>query len=103
LLDEYDGLIALAASKAPNERLFPWCRQRVDQFMRKYAKEAGLHPSKRHHHVWKHSLALLVMDKTQQIGCVASILGHRAMSSSMIYLREADERKAFAAVQGITL
>src|ERR1022692_389670 len=41
-------LIELA--KTTQGRIFPFSRQRVDQFIRKYGRRAGIHPSKLHSH-----------------------------------------------------
>lgn len=80
-------------------RLFQFCRQRVDQFIRAYGELAGIHPDKRHAHcVCKHSLAMLLWDQTHSLGQIQSYLGHKAASSTMCYLVEADARKAQSVV-----
>ena len=84
-------------------RLFPFSRQRVDQFIRSYGAIAGIHPDKCHCHALKHSMAMLLWDATQNLGQIQSYLGHKAASSTLVYLAEADARKAQAAVAGITI
>lgn len=100
LFDE-TPIIELAA-KTPG-RLFLFSRQRADQFIKRYGKMAGLHPSKSHMHALKHSIAMLIWDETHSLGQIGGYVGHRAPGSTMCYLVEADRRKAYAAVAGITL
>jgi len=95
-------VLALAAAN-PEARLFPFCRQRVDQFIRRYSKLAGLHPDKSHSHTLKHSLAMVLWDETHSLGQIQSYLGHKASSSSLQYLRESDHGKAQAALAAIHL
>lgn len=92
------------AAENPEGRLFPFCRQRVDQFVRRYAKLAGLHPDKSHSHaVMKHSVAMVLWEETHSLGQIQSYLGHKASSSSLQYLREADHGKAQAAIASLAL
>jgi integrase/recombinase XerD len=84
-------------------RLFPFSRQRVDQFIRRYGKLAGIHPSKCHAHALKHSLAMLLWSATGNLGQIQSYLGHKSAGSTLVYLREADSSKAIAAVAGIRI
>jgi integrase/recombinase XerD len=96
-------IVELAKGKPANERLFPFCRQRCDQFIRKYAKLAGIHPDKAHMHTLKHSVAMLLWDATGSLGQVQSYLGHKAPGSTMCYLVEADARKAQNAIASISI
>ena len=82
------------AKQAGDKRIFNFSRQRVDQFIKKYANEAGIHPNKAHAHALKHSCAMLLWDKTHSLGQIQGYLGHKAASSTMCYLAEADKRKA---------
>jgi integrase len=101
LFDE-SPILKLAAENPG--RLFEFSRQRVDQFIRKYGELSGIHPDKCHAHaVCKHSLAMLLWDSTHSLGQIQSYLGHRASSSTLCYLVEADARKAQAAVAGLTI
>lgn len=85
-------------------RLFQFSRQRVDRFIKDYGRLAGIHPDKLHAHaVCKHSLAMLLWDKTQALGQIQSYLGHKAPSSTMCYLVEVDARKAQSVVQGMSI
>jgi integrase/recombinase XerD len=100
LFDE-SPILELAANNPG--RLFHFSRQRADQFIRKYAKMAGIHPDKAHMHALKHTIAMLIWDETHSLGQIRGYLGHKAPGSTMCYLVEADKRKAYAAVAGISL
>lgn len=96
-------VLALAAA-APNARLFPFCRQRLDQLVKRYGAMAGLHPSKCHFHALaKHSLAMALWNATGSLGQIQSYLGHKSSSSSLQYLREVDHSKAQDAVAAMQL
>ena len=94
-------LIQMAANNPG--RLFNFSRQRADQFIKRYAALAGIHPDKAHMHSLKHSMAMLLWDKTHALGPIQSWLGHREAASTMQYLVEVDNRKAQAAAAGISL
>ena len=93
LFDE-SPLVALAL-QAGNERLFKWSRQFMDRYFKKYGQEAGLREDCCHHHVLKHSSAMLIWSASQSLGQVQNWLGHRSSSSSVAYLAVVDEMKAF--------
>lgn len=93
LFDE-SPLIELA-SQCGSERLFKWTRQLMDRFIKAYGSEAGLRADCCHHHVLKHSSAMLIWSASQQLGEVQNWLGHRSSSSSVAYLAVVDEMKAF--------
>lgn len=98
-------LITLA-SQAPSAdtRLFPWVRQRCDQFIRLYGHRANIDPKKCHMHALRHSMAIMLWDHTAgNIGLLQRHLGHKSASSSLIYLYESDARKASAAVAEIRI
>lgn len=99
------GLLSLSQKAAsPETRLFPWCRQRMDQVIRGYGKQAGIDPIKTHMHALRHSLAMMLWDETNgSLGLVQRHLRHKSASSTLIYLYEADARKASAAVAKISL
>lgn len=84
-------------------RLFEVSRQHFDRLIKQYGAEAGIHPDKLHMHSLKHSVAMLLWDATGNLGQLQSYLGHRAASSTLVYLAEADARKAQQALAGITL
>ena len=86
----------------PNGFLFNVSRQRVDEFVKRYAKMAGLHHDKAHFHcAAKHSLAMELWNVTHSLGQIQSYLGHKSAASSLQYLSEVDHNKAIAAVEQI--
>lgn len=91
------------AKQNPKGRLFPFTRQRCDQFIKRYAELAGINPDKAHMHSLKHSVAMLLWDATGNLGQIQNYLGHRAASSTLIYLAEADARKAQVALAGVQI
>lgn len=102
LFDE-SFLIELAKQNPGDARLFKFSRRRCDQFIKRYAELAGVSPDKAHFHSLKHSVAMLLWDKTGNLGQIQSYLGHRAASSTLIYLTEADARKAQIALAGVQI
>ena len=61
-------LASLVAQAGPLGRVFPLSRQRCDQFMKRYARLAGVHRSKAHFHAWKHTTAMAIWKQTHQPG-----------------------------------
>jgi integrase len=74
-------------------RLYPFCRQRCDQFIKFYAMLAGIPRSKAHWHVFKHSTGMITWELTHNLSQVSQVLGHKSESSSLIYLKENDKKK----------
>jgi type 1 fimbriae regulatory protein FimB len=99
LFDE-SPLITLAQERR-SLRLFEISRQHVDRLFKQYGALAGLHIDKCHAHALKHSTAMQIWDVSNNLGMVQSFLGHRAASSTLIYLRENDARKAQVAFSNI--
>lgn len=97
-----EGLRAelVLAAKTPG-KLFPWSRQWFDLLMKRYCGEAGIHPSKAHMHVLKHSCAMRIWEATKSLGAVQGWLGHKSASSSVVYLRENDSNAAAAAMSAV--
>jgi site-specific recombinase XerD len=85
------------------ERLYPYSRQYFDRIIKTYAVEAGIHPKKAHMHVLKHSVAMLLWDQTHDLGQIQGHLGHKAASSTLVYLAEDDKRKAQDALAKIDM
>jgi integrase len=98
-----EGYLLQLAKENPTGKLLPLCRQRLDELMKKYGKEAGLHRSLRHFHCLKHSIAMLILDATHSPGAIQQWLGHKSMSSTLQYLQENDSRTAQEAVHNINL
>jgi integrase len=94
LFDE-SPLIAIAAAN-PKGRLFPFCRQRMDQVIKEYGEIAGLHRDKLHMHVLRHSLGVVVWRATHEVSAVKEILGHHVVTSSLVYMQTDATAKANA-------
>lgn len=83
-------------------RLFEISSRHFNRLIRQYGEEAGIHSAKLHMHALKHSTAMALWDATSSLGQIQSYLGHKAASSTLVYLYEADARKAQAAFAAIT-
>jgi integrase len=90
---------AIADSATKDKRLFPMCRQRADQLIRRYGRIAGVIAAKCHFHTWRHSTAMLVWETSHSLSQVQQVLGHRSMSTSIIYLRESDRNKGLVSLR----
>jgi type 1 fimbriae regulatory protein FimB len=69
------------------------------QFFRVFqtvATEAGVAPEKRHPHVLKHSLASHLIAGNVNLALVKQALGHRSISSTMVYVGTTDAQAAEA-------
>jgi integrase len=94
-------LQTLARETGARSRVFPLCRQRCDQFMKRYCRLAGIHRRKAHFHSLKHSIAMAIWFETKQPGQIKCYLGHRSMTSTMQYLNESDSLKAQEVVSNL--
>ena len=100
----FDETPILARAKEKKTlRLFPVSRQHLDRVIKQYGAEAGIHISKLHMHALKHSIAMMVWDATGNLGELQGYLGHKAASSTLCYLYEADSLKAQDAVAAINI
>lgn len=99
----FDQSPLLEMAKRTPGRLFPFCRQRVDQFIKKYGAEAGLHSAKLHSHVAKHSICVLLWEQTKDLNVVQDHVGHKASSSSLVYMRYDAVAKAQQTVAGLSM
>jgi integrase len=100
LFDE-TPLLALARTNPDNE-LFPWSRQYMDVIIKRYAALAGVHPAKRHYHVLKHSICVLLWQETHDLNAIQDHVGHRSSSSTLVYLRSDAAQKAQATIAGMS-
>jgi integrase len=96
LFDE-SPLLELAKAN-PETELFPWSRQYMDVVIKRYAALAGIHPAKRHYHVLKHSICVLLWQETHDLNAIQDHVGHRSSSSTLIYLRADAALKAQSTV-----
>jgi integrase len=98
----FDETPILVLAETCNGKFFPITRQAVDLAVKGYAKIAGIHKDKAHFHaLGKHSMAMQLWELTHSLGHIKSYLGHKAMSSTMCYLNEADSMIAQKAVAGL--
>ena len=100
LFDE-SPLLELAKAN-PETELFAWSRQYMDVIVKRYAALAGIHPAKRHYHVLKHSICVLLWQETHDLNAIQDHVGHRSSSSTLIYLRADAAQKAQATVVGMS-
>ena len=100
LFDE-SPLLELAKT-TPEAELFPWSRQYMDIVIKRYAALAGIHPAKRHYHVLKHSICVLLWQETHDLNAIQDHVGHRSSSSTLIYLRADAAQKAQMTVVGMS-
>jgi integrase len=100
LFDE-SPLLELAKAN-PETELFPWSRQYMDVLLKRYAALAGIHPAKRHYHVLKHSICVLLWQETHDLNAIQDHVGHRSSSSTLIYLRADAALKAQMTVAGMS-
>ena len=100
LFDE-SPLLELAKAN-PETELFPWSRQYMDVLLKRYAALAGIHPAKRHYHVLKHSICVLLWQETHDLNAIQDHVGHRSSSSTLIYLRADAALKAQMTVVGMS-
>jgi integrase len=98
----FDQSPLIEMAKSPG-RVFTFSSQRADQFMKKYGALAGLHPSQRRFHVFKHSICMLLWHETHDLNVIQDHVGHRSASSSLIYLRQESAQKAQAILQEINI
>lgn len=100
----FDCTMLEELAKQTDGKLFNISRQRVDQLIKKYGTEAGIHINKLHSHaVCKHSIAMALFDKTQNISVVKSLLGHKSAGSTMCYLVAKDEEAAQKALENLII
>jgi integrase len=78
-------------------------RQYFDQVLKRVGWVAGIHEDYLHAHMFRHSAAMNVMDKTQRIGAVTKLLQHKSPMSAMVYLAENDGRMAQDAMNALQL
>ena len=90
------------AKPNPETEVFPWSRQYMDVLIKRYAVLAGIHPAKRHYHVLKHSICVLLWQETHDLNAIQDHVGHRSSSSTLIYLRADAALKAQATVVGMS-
>jgi site-specific recombinase XerD len=68
-------------------------RRQIQNLFRRYAVDAALHPSRRHVHVLRHSVAVHLLDVGGYIDFARDHLGHRSIQSTMTYAQISDARR----------
>jgi type 1 fimbriae regulatory protein FimB len=104
LLDEAKVLKAYLAERVDDRSGFLFLSQKGGAMSRQHfhtlfqalAEEAGIPPHKRHPHALKHSLASNLIDQNVNLAIVQMALGHRSISSTMVYIGVSDEQVADA-------
>jgi integrase/recombinase XerD len=86
-------------SALKDKRLFHLCRQRCDQLIRRYGKEANIPTAKLHWHSLRHSTAMLTWSESHSLSQVQRVLGHKNQSTSLIYLHESDRAKGLLSLR----
>jgi len=76
-----------------DKRLFPMCRQRVDQLIKYYGPLAGIPRIKCRSHGMRHSCGMLTWGESHSLSQVQRVLGHKNQSTSLVYLHESDRQK----------
>ena len=77
----------------PRYQIVPWSRQYMEYHETIFGP-AGIHPSKRHYHVLKHSICVLLWQETHDLNAIQDHVGHRSSSSTLVYLRADAAQKA---------
>jgi type 1 fimbriae regulatory protein FimB len=109
LLDELAALRAHLRDREADGSDFLFTSQKGgklhrSQFFRLFqaiAEAAGLPAEKRHPHVLKHSLASHLVSSNVNLALVKQALGHRAISSTMIYVGTSDLQASEAAAEAM--
>jgi len=100
LFDE-SPLLELAQAD-PDTKLFRWSRQYMDIVLKRYSALAGIHPSKAHYHVLKHSICVLLWNETHDLNAIQDHVGHRSSPSTLVYLRADAAQKAQTTIAGMS-
>ncbi len=85
-----------------SRRVFPGrtrgiSRQRVYELMRKYGEAAGLPRGKQHPHACRHFAAVNALEAGLEVVDVQDLLGHKAISSTMVYAQITSKRRTMVA------
>ena len=81
----------------PGSKLKGLSRKRIWELMRKYGGVAGLPKEKQHPHACRHYAAVNALDAGLEIVDVQDLLGHSAITSTMIYAQITSKRRNQAA------
>lgn len=97
-------LIELAQQR-PNARLFGGTStQYFNKCLKeKYCPAAGIHSDFGHSHVFRHSIAMQIWEKTHSLGSITHFLQHKVPTTAFYYLAENDGKLAQQAVDSVQL
>ena len=79
--------------RGKQRRTTPISASLVYQLFRRYAADAGLPEERRHVHVLRHSIAVHLMNEGLDVADVQDWLGHRRISSTLVYARITSKRR----------
>lgn len=71
----------------PSRQSLHISRQRLHTIMKSYCRLAGIGPPIDHFHVLRHSIAVHLAEKGIDVAVIQDWLGHRDISSTMVYVR----------------
>jgi integrase len=92
-------LLEMAAKRGGNKLFGSLTRQYLSIALKKYGKEAGVHPDLCHMHAFRHGIAMCIWDATQRLGAITTFLQHSSPQSALQYLAENDGKLADEAVE----
>jgi integrase len=98
---EREPLLALAASKGQDERLFPISRMQFWRIMRATCRRAGLEMIAAHPHSLKHSMCRAVLADTGNLRTVQVLAGHSSITSTLEYTHQTDAEASAAAREAL--
>ena len=90
------------ARQNPDSRLFDFTSQWINRLLKRWATEAGIHLAKAHTHVFKHSICMALWQETKDLSAIQDYVGHKAPSSTLVYMRHDAAAKAQAAVAAMS-
>ncbi len=100
VLDMRD-LVTLAQQRCTSLLFGGLTRHYLHTLIKRFAKEAGLHPEMVHCHTLRHSTAMRVYERTQRIGAVSGYLAHSNPAAAYTYVQENDGKLADAAMASV--
>jgi integrase len=90
-----------ASQKGPRNGLLGIHRNQIDRLFRHYCALANLRKELRHLHVLKHSSGTQLSERGESAQTIQDWLGHRAASSSQIYIHYSKRRRDEAALRNM--
>ena len=81
----------------PSDLGRPISRQRLHNLMKEFCRLAGIKPPVDHFHVLRHSIAVHLANEGVDVAVIQDWLGHRDISSTMVYVRITNSNRDRAA------